>query len=60
MLDRVTELAVLEGGRHVIRALPWGPYSRNPRDGTFGVAGGIFGRYTAHRMSELGVVYAYK
>ena len=24
------------------------------RDGTFGEAGGIFGRYTAHRMGELG------
>ena len=33
---------------HEIRALPWGPLSRSPRDGTFGVAVGILGRYTAH------------
>ena len=58
MLDRATELAVLEGGRHKIRALPWGPLSRSPRDGTFGGAVGIFGRYTAHGMSEPGVVWA--
>ena len=58
MLVRVTELAVLDGGRHEICALPWGPYSRTPRDGTFGVAVGIFGRYTAHSMSEPGVGYA--
>ena len=45
---------------HEIRALLWGPYSRTPRDGTFGVAVGIFGRYTAHSMSEPSVVYAYE
>jgi hypothetical protein len=50
MLDRVTELAVLEGGRHEIRALPWGPLSRSPRDGTFGGAVGIVIRYTAHSV----------
>ena len=58
MLDRVTEMAILEGGQHEIRALPWGPLSRSPRDGTLDGAVGIFGRYTAHSMSESGVVWA--
>ena len=58
MLDSVTELAVLEGGRNEIRALPWGPYSRSPRDGTFGGAVGIFGRDSGHGMCGPGVVWA--
>ena len=61
MLDGVTELAVLIGGRHEIRALPWGPWSRTQNDGNLGGAGGLVGRYTAvHLMGELGDgVYAY-